>query len=777
MNPGKGNILLLTSLMFLFVTIIPITSCNNGNISYWSTKLYLSKKEKKYLQNIYSISEKKNVNFTRFNKNLELLSSSIYERHNDTAIRLLLEFIEKAPFAQEKKNLPLRYWKAKILYKLGDFNASNATLAGCKSLDDEDPASGRLSKNIYGLQNELDAVRQLRQLRQRSDGCLDRLIAFASRQMARGEYRDLLHVLDHIHPDKVGSAMGPEERTISMYYRGECNYRLNNPEEARAHFLGLEMNLLRTGSGIRGSDHPLLAKIRNRLSALELPAAKAPRSMLPERLNWVHMGSSLGGLLGLALFTWVFWRWHSVSIAQGRSFAFPFSGPASRASQGGTPYRIKDKVITLEEMRVQDGRVSSLALEDVRKRKLAGRRVASDDESRHALLILEGRDMIERLNTLLPYPLLLVERLSAFGCRHRAWRIIVFSCAFTAAWGIVKFGASLVTGSVMIFDVYTVIGLLLTTILLVAILSGMNIMARKTVDSLDELVTMLEGTSSLAKIESWIRGLFRSTWQLYIGLILFGISLIDDFQADQLLVVDPLIFSLDALFTLVLIVLTAPLIWFLLRTFSLTNSICRLKDLELGANPLSPLKTLGLQKWINVIGTYAVVGSLVLTFGSSMPVIIAHMEGVQLEPKDFRWLMIFLPLLVCYWIFPYFRLSEAVKNIKMQRMQFLKTLIARTFQDWKENEEAISQERYVQHRLRDRDLNEAREDGLLDMPYAGTPRKEFLERLAPMDKYYDLFQKLDRSPESFVDFSAFVELAKIIGLPSIIVALVTYFFI
>jgi hypothetical protein len=682
-----------------------------------------------------------------------------------------LDFIEKAPFAQEQKNLPLRYWKAKSLYKLGDFNASNATLAGCKSLDDVDPAYGRLSKNIDGLQNELNAVRELRQLRQGPDGYLDRLIAFASRQMAKGEYRDLLHVLDHIHPDKVGAAMGPEEHTMYMYYLGECNYRLNNPEEARANFLGLEMNLLRTGSGIRGSDHPLLAKIRNRLDTLELPAAKAQRSVLSERrLRWSHMGYSLGGLLGLALFTWGFWRWHSVSITQGRAFAFPFSRLASLAPKGGTTYRIKEKVITLEEMRLQDGRVSSLALEDVRRRKLAGRRVASDDESRHALLILEGRDMIERLNTLLPYPLLLVEKLSAFGCRHRAWRIIVFSCAFTAAWGICQYVASLGAESQMIFDVFTVIGLLLTTILLVAILSGINIMARKTIDSLDELVTMLEGTSSLAKIESWIKGLFRSTWQLYIALILFGICLVKAHFAGQL-------FFVNATFILALLVLTAPLIWFLLRTFSLTNSICRLKDLELGANPLSPLKTLGLQKWISVIGTYAVVGSLVLTFGSSMPIIIALLEGIRLESMHFLWLMIFLPLLVSYWIFPYFRLSEAVKNIKMQRMQFLKTLIARTFQDWRENEEAISQERYVQHRLRDRDLNEAREDGLLDMPYAGTPRKEFLERLAPMDKYYDLFQKLDRSPESFVDFSAFVELAKIIGLPSIIVALVTYFFI
>jgi len=141
------------------------------------------------------------------------------------------------------------------------------------------------------------------------------------------------------------------------------------------------------------------------------------------------------------------------------------------------------------------------------------------------------------------------------------------------------------------------------------------------------------------------------------------------------------------------------------------------------------------------------------------------------------WMFIFIPLLVAYWIFPYFRLSETVKSIKMERMHFLKTLIVKNFQGWKENEENISNQNFLQqsHGPKDNKLHEMAASDISSSSPASS--EEFHpSNIKAMDTYYNLFQKLDKSPESFVDFSAFMELAKIIGLPSLIVALVTYLF-
>lgn len=113
----------------------------------------------------------------------------------------------------------------------------------------------------------------------------------------------------------------------------------------------------------------------------------------------------------------------------------------------------------------------------------------------------------------------------------------------------------------------------------------------------------------------------------------------------------------------------------------------------------------------------------------------------------------------------------------MQRIHFLKTLIAKNFQGWRENEENISNQRFLQHSHCPKD-NKLQEVAASDIPSASPISSEEIHpsNIKAMDTYYDLFQKLDKSPESFVDFNAFMELAKIIGLPSLIVALITYLF-
>jgi hypothetical protein len=213
------------------------------------------------------------------------------------------------------------------------------------------------------------------------------------------------------------------------------------------------------------------------------------------------------------------------------------------------------------------------------------------------------------------------------------------------------------------------------------------------------------------------------------------------------------------------ILLASPLIWFILRAIFITNRLSTIRDLAV--NPISPLKTLGLQKWISVIGTYALIGSIILTFGGGIPVIVAYLQDNEIGLGKFLWIIILLPFLIIFWTYPYIKLKGLVKGVKIQRMHFFKTMISQSFDDWIKFEERLCDERYKAS------VNGTNIDEVIALRTQTI--KDFKPQLDQMDRYYKVFKVIDQSPESFIDIYAAFELAKVMGIPSLF-ALVTYLF-
>nr|WP_319493012.1 hypothetical protein [uncultured Desulfobacter sp.] len=129
-------------------------------------------------------------------------------------------------------------------------------------------------------------------------------------------------------------------------------------------------------------------------------------------------------------------------------------------------------------------------------------------------------------------------------------------------------------------------------------------MSQKTINALDELVSMLEPDQfqeSLAQIRSCVANLFRSPKQLYFAIVVMALLLIGMHMKNKL-ILDHGLPNMDILFATVPILISAQMIWFLTGSLFLMHKLYNLKDLSI--NPLSPSKTLGLEKMISVIGTY-----------------------------------------------------------------------------------------------------------------------------------------------------------------------------
>ena len=610
-----------------------------------------------------------------------------------------------------------------------------------------------------------------------------RLISFASGHIAEGKFHGLLQVmksLDDLPGEEPSETDRTDLQTLLLYYQAESYFRLGDHTKAGELLLILEMMLIDSGRNLEYDSEYLLSKVRQRLG--DLKTEETELSYKGFTLNKIFYENKIYIIFAITLVI--------ISIILFYKLDLYFQNKDRTHDLERQHSYIQDpaKVTSLEDMRKQDGRVSQIALQQALKYheqdpkvdiynyadKLEG---AWKEELRYANLIIESHKMIHRLNSCLPYPLRFINWFInkcpfVKNIHSQLLRIVVFSLVFSLFWGIYKHFSSEFILSSASFDIFSFLGLLLTTILLVALLNGIRLMAFKTLVSMDKLTTMIETKDSLKRLESWIKGLLLSPWQFFIALILCSFYMVNTCLQEN-----DVSLCFNFLFIFVIIFFGSTLVWFITRSFSLTSSLCKLEDLEQGTNPLSPLKTLGLQKWITVIGTYAVVGSLVLTYGATIKIIMDLLQKESITLHSGMWMFIFIPLLVAYWIFPYFRLSETVKSIKMERMHFLKTLIVKNFQNWKENEENISNQNFLQqsHGPKDNKLHEMAASDISSSSPASS--EEFHpSNIKAMDTYYNLFQKLDKSPESFVDFSAFMELAKIIGLPSLIVALVTYLF-
>ena len=600
-----------------------------------------------------------------------------------------------------------------------------------------------------------------------------RLDAYAAELMAKNKYGNLMDFLKAVEDQWDNKPVPPSERRRLLYYQGASHYHLQEYDKAFGAYLRLKM--LMSGSG-----DPLFDEVQGRIKELgesgrpvRLVLAKSLRSIDLRKYMHEPRYILLVTLFVLVLLpiTFFFYSWNQKFDEEGSSMAallalLSFRSPIERFCR-----ELKEKVtkkkgwlekdyeiinekepISMEEMRKADGRISKQALEQYcEKREFT-------EEGKYACVLCEGHEMILEVNRYVPYPMVLVnmmlkrlhvQKLNPF------WAYTFFGFLLISLWIILSY--------VVYFELLNLTEpkptiLFLTAAVLIALLTGMRTMARKTIASLDEVVTMLENKASVDKVKRWIKSLFRSPWQIYVALILYSICIIIMIKSEG-----PIL-PMNVIFSGIIIFLASPLIWFIIRAIGITNQLAGMKDLSV--NPLSPLKTLGLQKWISVIGTYALIASIILTVGSTIPVVSRYMEGKACGTGSYIWLFIFIPFLAIFWIYPYTKLKHLVRRIKIQRMHFFNNMISQSFNDWLEIEEELCNQRQ-EHTEKGKQLEEII-----------SCRTEAFSRLEPqlkeMDKYYKLFKVIDESPESFLDIYAAFELAKVMGIPSLF-AILSYY--
>ena len=341
-----------------------------------------------------------------------------------------------------------------------------------------------------------------------------------------------------------------------------------------------------------------------------------------------------------------------------------------------------------------------------------------------------SHDMVKRLSMRAPYPLSFIARMPGYLPRRHFWYYTTtgFLLSLIATW-VFSFGKPmpLMNKALLFF-------LLAAT--LIAALTGIRIMTRQMLRCLREIATMLESPGDLIEIETEAMAMFRSPWQFYVAFIIYGLffTVSDTRLPSSHLVV-------------ILIILTmSPIHWMMISSLLFTRVLCDMHNLSI--NPLSPLKTWGLQKWVAVIGTFATTGSVIITFASSIPIMI---NWDNLTGRDLFWICAMLPPLLVYWVYPYFRIRNLVRRFKLARMHFIKTHMSHTYDSWQSlaGDTASIQEANTTH------------------------LKNIEDQMDRLNRYYDLFKVVDRSPEFFVDVYSIMELAKVMGFPSLFALLVS----
>lgn len=553
--------------------------------------------------------------------------------------------------------------------------------------------------------------------------------------------KGLLNFLEEIESER--EKLTHEDKKHVLYLKAECNYKLKKYNPARKQYLQLKLIL-------DDKEDPLFLEVQTRLKQTSKKAKRARFKDKSINLQQ-YLPYFLISLLILILFSFIFNRWHRWFLKRSKkdtSYSF-----ASEIVPG-------KKLIKLEQMCRQDGRASEQDVKEYKEGDHAGR---DNKSGTYACLIVEGHEMIERVNKCAPYPIALISKIPLRRWLSPFWIYTLLGFVFVILWG-----SSSYSLDGMIFEEGHNMGIIklgFLAALVISSLTGIRIMSQKTIGSLDELVSMMEGRSpgpktgkkkdhrpqSIRGLEEWIKSLFRSPWQFFAVLPILAIISLRMHIAGKSFT--SAAFVIDYFFIFLLVLLVCPVIWLLGRSLLVLDKICTMEDLSI--NPLSPLKTMGLQKWTSVIGTYAITGSIVLTFGISIPVVCDFICG-KLEFSSWFWFILIFPLLIVYWVYPYQKLASLVKSLKVKRMHFFKTKISQIFNEWVFEEELLK-------KLGQKNIAES--------------RAEMFERLKPqlhhMDTYYNAFKRIDQSPESFFDLNSVVELAKAIGLPSLFALLLT----
>lgn len=341
-----------------------------------------------------------------------------------------------------------------------------------------------------------------------------------------------------------------------------------------------------------------------------------------------------------------------------------------------------------------------------------------------------SHDMVRRLSFYAPYPITLIAQLPGYKPQRHFWYYMTCGVVLSmiATW-VFSFGKPMT-----LQDKATLFFLLTATI--VAALTGIRIMARQMLKCLREIATMLESPSDLLKVETEALVMFRDPWQFFVAFVVYGLFF--TVSKNQL--------PSSHIVVILIISVMAPIHWMMISSLLFTRVLCNMQNLSI--NPLSPLKTWGLQKWIAVIGTFATTGSIIITFGSTIP-IMTNWEN--LTGRDLFWVCVMLPLLLAYWVYPYFRIRELVRRFKLARMHFIKKHISQAYDNWQ----------------------------LLTADAAGpeganaAQLKDVEKQMDRLNQYYALFKVIDKSPEFFVDIYSVMELAKVMGFPSLFALLVS----
>jgi hypothetical protein len=420
--------------------------------------------------------------------------------------------------------------------------------------------------------------------------------------------------------------------------------------------------------------------------------------------------------------------------------------------------RIEKNLITREQMRKHDGRVTESELKNYINTGVASQSTdANDQRTATARLIYEGHKMIKRVNRLAPYPIAIISGIPKINKLPYFWQYMIVSLLLPFLQGVMIF----FNGNFKIPE--HLVLLFLIAALVASSLTCLRTMARATINALDEVVSMLEAPgnkdsgfktpASVLLIEKSIDFLFRSPWQFFIIVAIFSIiiikSLVGSDNETELLV--------RLIFALPLLPIVCPIIWLMIGSVFVLKSICRMEDLAV--NPLSPLKTMGLQKLTSVIGTYALSSSIILSFGCSIPVITRYIkEGAA---GSWFWYIPVMPFLFFYWIYPYLKISSMVKQQKEERMQLIKNKILHILKAWIDFEEKRPE---ASQKTIEKQSDDELEELLV---YPRQMSEELKPYLETMNNYYEIFKKIDESPQSFINISSMLELGKAMGIPSL----------
>lgn len=425
------------------------------------------------------------------------------------------------------------------------------------------------------------------------------------------------------------------------------------------------------------------------------------------------------------------------------------------------PYIVKN-LITREQMALYDGRVSRGVLANyIEKIEMLSpddkSKEMTDERNRAARLIVEGHSMIERLNTIAPYPIAILSNIPWLNMLPYFWQYTIIVFLFIAL------RATL--GPLINENIYEKsVSYFLIAALIISSLTCLRIMARATINALDEMVSMLEIPKqddphevpvSVWELEKNIDFLFRSPWQYFVVLLFYIIIIPFILFAGGNGFPGIAEIAIKSIFSFIILLVVCPIIWLLIGSVYVINNVSHMEDLAI--NPLSPLKTMGLEKWTSVISTYGLSSSIVLSFGCLIPVITHALDKTSVG-IDLFWFFLIMPLLFFYWIYPYHKISSMVKQKKTERMRLVKNKIAHIFNDWKDFED-----KQIGKMLRCKEKND--EDEMIC--FLDNRAKNLKCYLEPMNEYYEIFKKIDESPESHIKLDSILELGKALGIPSI----------